>query len=227
MLAATPNAWLTPGEAPPNPVAYRVFLPPGEGYIAAFAGAFLSLVEVENWEEHGDQAVETVADAFAACFDLSIPLRLAVEIGTIVAYGGSAAPAHWLACDGAAYNESDYAGLFAIIGATYGVGGAGTFRVPDMRGRAALGAGTGAGLTARALADAGGVESVTLTDSQMPAHAHSVHDHGLPIPVQAGAGSIVETASLLGTDTGSDGGDGSHENMMPFIALNFMIYAGV
>lgn len=87
-----------------------------------------------------------------------------VPSGAIVAYGGAAAPTGWLLCDGSAVSRTTYADLFSAIGETYGAGdGMTTFNVPDMRGRVSVGAGTGAGLTARTLGDTGGAET---------------HDHG-------------------------------------------------
>ena len=72
--------------------------------------------------------------------------------GIIIAYGGSAAPAGFLLCDGSAVSRTTYADLFAALGTTWGAGdGSTTFNLPDLRGRSALGAGTGSGLTPRSL----------------------------------------------------------------------------
>lgn len=82
-----------------------------------------------------------------------------------------------LLCDGGAYDRLTYAGLYAAIAERFGSGdGVSTFNVPDYRGRALVGTGTGTGLTARAVADAFGVEAVTLTAAQsgMPAHMHTI-----------------------------------------------------
>lgn len=67
-----------------------------------------------------------------------------VPIGLILPYGGSSAPTNWFLCDGSAKSRTTYASLFAVIGTAYGSGdGSTTFNVPDMRGRAPVGAGTG------------------------------------------------------------------------------------
>lgn len=102
--------------------------------------------------------------------------------GMVVDYAGSAAPAGWLLCDGSPVSRTTYANLFAAIGITWGAGdGSTTFNVPDLRGRATVGVGTGTGLTARALAGSGGVESVALSTAEMPTHNHttteSAHNH--------------------------------------------------
>jgi microcystin-dependent protein len=86
----------------------------------------------------------------------------------------------FLWCDGARYNTADYPDLFAVLGTSQNLVGDpnGTFRVPDMRGRALVGAGTGTGLTNRTLGSAFGAEQVTLATNQMPSHNHSINDSG-------------------------------------------------
>lgn len=121
--------------------------------------------------------------------------------GTIIIYAGSgAAPSGWLTCSGALLNKSDYANLSAAIGTSFNTGGetAGQFRIPDLRGRVPVGAGTGTGgassgtanitggssLTARSLGAtiSNGQERVTLSaaESGIPAHSHSLNEtsHG-------------------------------------------------
>lgn len=97
-----------------------------------------------------------------------------VPAGSVQAYAGSTAPSGWLACDGSPVSRTTYARLFAAIGTTWGTGdGSTTFNVPDLRGRAPIGAGTGAGLTARTLAATVGAETHTLAESELPGHTHS------------------------------------------------------
>lgn len=84
----------------------------------------------------------------------------------------------WLACDGALVNRLTYARLYASIGTTYGAGdGTTTFQLPDFRGRVAVGAGTGSGLTARANGQTFGAETFTLAIANLPAHDHTINDH--------------------------------------------------
>ncbi len=140
--------------------------------------------------------------------------------GTVAQYAGSSAPTGWLLCDGTAVSRATYAALFAIIGTTYGVGdGSTTFNLPDIRGRAPIGAGQGSGLTNRALAATGGAETHTLTIAEMPAHTHGgvfVNAAGyLP-----GSNAVVE---FNFGSTGSAGGSGAHNNMQPFLVLNYII----
>ena len=93
--------------------------------------------------------------------------------GVIQMFAGSTPPAGWLLCDGSAVSRTEYATLYAAIGDTWGAGdGSTTFNLPDLRGRAPIGAGTGSGLSARALGGKVGAETVTLGTSQIPAHTH-------------------------------------------------------
>ena len=122
--------------------------------------------------------------------------------GTVLDFAGTAAPTGWLMCYGQTVNTTDYPNLFAKIGATYNVGGeaAGVFRLPDTRGRAAIGkdnmGGTaagrvttaGAGIDGKTLGASGGTETHTLTAAQMPAHTHANtitdpgHNHAVSDP---------------------------------------------
>lgn len=94
--------------------------------------------------------------------------------GDLKPSAAAAAPAGWLLCDGALYPRSGAtAALFTVIGTTYGAGdGSSTFAVPDLRGRAPIGAGQGAGLANRLLGATGGEEAHTLANGEMPSHAH-------------------------------------------------------
>lgn len=97
--------------------------------------------------------------------------------GTMMDYAGSAAPTGWLLCDGSAVSRTTYASLFSAIGTAWGVGnGTTTFNVPDLRGRTAIGAGTGSGLTARTLAGTGGEETHQLTTGELASHSHTITD---------------------------------------------------
>src|SRR3990167_1707849 len=94
-------------------------------------------------------------------------------IGTVVCYAGAAAPSVWLLCNGDAVSRTTYASLYSAIGTTFGPGnGTTTFNVPDARGRATVGVGTGAGLTARALAATGGAETHALSEAELASHDH-------------------------------------------------------
>lgn len=116
-----------------------------------------------------------IADGTIVLGDLASALQaLLVPTATIQAFAGSSAPTGWLLCDGAAVSQTTYAALFGVISTAYNTSAgnsapsAGYFRVPDLRGRAPIGAGTGNGLSARTLAAAVGDES-------LPSHTHGIN----------------------------------------------------
>src|SRR5437868_9375366 len=90
-------------------------------------------------------------------------------VGEIRMFAGNFAPAGWMFCEGQLLPISENETLFNLIGTTYGGDGQSTFALPDLRGRIPLHFGQGF-----TLAETGGVESITLTDSQIPAHSHSL-----------------------------------------------------
>lgn len=91
-------------------------------------------------------------------------LAARVPPGSVQMYVGSSSPSGWLICDGTAVSRTTYADLFGIIGTAYGAGdGSTTFNLPDFRGRAPIGVGTGSGLTARTRGDQVGTEALTTT----------------------------------------------------------------
>ncbi len=125
-------------------------------------------------------------------------------IGQVVASTTNFAPAGFRFADGQLLSIAEHTALFSVIGTTYGGDGQETFALPDLRGRTIIGAGRGPGLTARSLGEAVGTDTFTLTESQMPQHAHA-----------------------LGGDTGSSptGGNESVDNMQPSLALIYLIAA--
>src|SRR5260370_35455725 len=88
-------------------------------------------------------------------------------VGEIRMFAGNFAPAGWMFCEGQLLPISEFDTLFNLIGTTYGGDGQSTFALPDLRGRLPIH--QGGGFT---LAETGGVEDVTLTVSQIPAHSH-------------------------------------------------------
>lgn len=134
---------------------------------------------------------------------------------------GATTYAGWLLCDGTAVSRTTYADLFAAIGTAFGVGdGSTTFNVPDARGRAPIGVGTGSGLTARAMGVKVGEETHVLTTAELAAHTHSVAFVG-------GGGGIpsssINTNAISMQNTGSTGSGSAHNTMQPSIAFNFVI----
>ncbi|WP_336233492.1 phage tail protein [Thalassospira sp. CH_XMU1458] len=149
----------------------------------------------------------------------------AVPVATILSFAGSLAPEGFMICDGAELLAADYADLFTAIGTTYGVGqAAGSFKLPDLRGRAPIGAGQGDGLTDRVIGAAGGEETHQLTVDEMPNHTHQ---YGAPHLQTYGMGSFAERGlnptSQEWYSVSDAGGDQPHNNMQPFLVVNYII----
>ena len=109
--------------------------------------------------------------------------------GAMVAFAGGTPPSGWLICDGSAVSRTAYANLFAVLGTTWGAGdGVTTFNLPDLRGRAGIGAGTGTGLSPRVLAAKGGEETHSLTVNEQADMPVTVAAIPLSIDSQSFAG---------------------------------------
>ena len=119
-------------------------------------------------------------------------------IGSVEPWSGSFAPYNWAWCDGQILSLSQFDTLFAVIGTAFGGDGRTTFALPDMRGRVPLGAGTAVGGPTYILGTKAGVEAITLSAGQMPAHLHSAEftpasgsalSASVALPVKTGIGS--------------------------------------
>jgi len=146
-------------------------------------------------------------------------------------FAGNFAPAGWMFCEGQLLPISEYETLFNLIGTTYGGDGQSTFALPDLRGRIPIHFGNGF-----TLAETGGVETVTLTVSQIPAHSHpflATSSFGTQ-PTATGNvlsqnqaiklydGSAPTTPMAAGTCS-STGGSQPHDNFQPYLCVDFII----
>src|SRR5436190_4634214 len=152
-------------------------------------------------------------------------------VGEIRMFAGNFAPAGWMFCDGQLLPISENETLFQLIGTTYGGDGQSTFALPDLRSRVPIHQGNGF-----ILAETGGVESVTLTVNQTPAHTHPLIGSTAIATATGPGGNVLAQSSVAKmyysdvTDTnmataaiGSTGGSQPHENMQPYLTLNFII----
>jgi microcystin-dependent protein len=155
-------------------------------------------------------------------------------IGEIRMFAGNFAPAGWAFCNGALMPISENDTLFNLIGTTYGGDGQETFGLPDLQGRVPIHEGTGGGSTYQ-IGEKAGTETVTLSTNQIPQHNHLVmastaiaNDANPQNNVVAQADvdmylSDVTDISLNAASIGSTGGSQPHENMAPYLAINFII----
>lgn len=151
------------------------------------------------------------------------------------------APKGWAFCDGQLLPISQNTALFSLLGTTYGGDGKSTFALPDLQGSAAMHPGQGQGLSLYDLGQVGGSETVTLLVSEIPSHAHGVgralNDAGNSIsPSNAiwsqsaagrGGAALYQNGSPTGPvqlqSLGFTGGGLPHNNMQPYLTLNFCI----
>jgi microcystin-dependent protein len=163
-------------------------------------------------------------------------------VGEIRMFAGNFAPRGWAFCDGQLLAVSQNDALFSLFGTIYGGDGSTTFALPDLRGRVPVHAGQGPGLSDRRIGAKAGAEQVTLTQNQIPSHAHglfastqsasSTSPAGqLPAALagdtdtygQAGGGTITFNADFSPNAVAATGGNQPHTNLMPFLCVNFIV----
>jgi microcystin-dependent protein len=200
--------------------------------------------EYDEWKLHGYYNIPS-----------SVPLA------AVIPYAGSTAPnSSFVLCYGQAISRTTYASLFSLLSTTYGAGdGSTTFNLPDLRGRAIFGVdamgGSGASrigaIVGATIGSAGGTETHTLTEAQLPSHTHAAgtlaadssgaHTHsyyytsgniyagGTPGDVTASSGSTFTTSSdgahthTISGSTGATGSGSAHSNMPPAIVLSYIM----
>jgi microcystin-dependent protein len=147
------------------------------------------------------------------------------------------APKGWAFCDGQILPLSQNTALFSLLGTTYGGDGKSNFALPNMQGNAPMHPGQGPGLSLHDLGETGGSESVTLLESEIPSHSHAMQADVLDIAdtnvVSPNASYALSSGGTLYQSTGnaflSDnalapaGGDQPHNNLQPYLTLNFCI----
>lgn len=160
-------------------------------------------------------------------------------VGEIRLFAFDFVPLDWARCDGQVVPIAQHAALFDVIRNTYGGDGVTTFALPDLRGRAPVSAGQGPNLTARALGEKGGADAVTLDASHLPAHTHEVRARAMSGGQASPEGNVFGEAQARALSAGyasgapavamspaavsSAGGGQPHENMPPYLPLNFCI----
>lgn len=156
-------------------------------------------------------------------------------VGEVRAVGFNFAPVGWALCNGQIFSIAANPNLFSLIGTYYGGDGTSTFALPDLRGRVPVHQGTDAGQT-YPIGQQYGVEEVTLTGNTYPAHTHTLSATqnvaaGGTGPLNnavgsgqkifgAGTPSLAMSGAMIGT---SPGGNQPHNNLQPYLALNWII----
>jgi microcystin-dependent protein len=150
------------------------------------------------------------------------------------------APKGWAFCNGQLLPISQNTALFSLLGTTYGGDGKSNFALPDMQGNTPMQEGQGPGLSSRFEGEQGGEQNVTLLQTEMPAHSHTAiaaTGGGQGSPAGNAWASGLKTGPSLYSPPGANnkdvamnplalniaGGNLPHNNMMPFLTLNFCI----
>jgi microcystin-dependent protein len=158
-------------------------------------------------------------------------------VAEIRIYPFNFAPKGWAFCDGQILPLSQNTALFSLLGTTYGGDGKSNFALPDMQGNAPMHPGQGPGLSLHDLGETGGSQTVTLLESEIPAHSHALSasfqnaHNRLPtnrVVPAAGVGVGYYAPPPLSAQLSPNalppaGGDQPHNNMMPYLTLNFCI----
>ena len=159
-------------------------------------------------------------------------------VGEIRMFAGNFAPQYpaWMFCEGQLLPISENEALFQLIGTTYGGDGESTFALPDLRGCAPMHPGQGPGLSPRDLGETGGSATVTLLDSEMPAHSHQVLASARPAEENDAQGQYWASTSVsLYTPANQGlqpmapealalaGGGQPHNNLQPYLTCSFCI----
>jgi microcystin-dependent protein len=168
-------------------------------------------------------------------------------LGEIITFAGPYVPQNFQVCDGSALSISTYEALYSLIGTSYGGDGVNTFKVPKLQGIVAVGTGKSLVGTQYPLASTGGVPTVTVLEAQLPTHAHPLNattanaTTGVPTDAllaasnspqgypnafaysQAPASKPAVTGLLNSLSVSQMGSNQPHDNMMPYLTINYMI----
>jgi microcystin-dependent protein len=157
-------------------------------------------------------------------------------VGEIRIFAGNFAPKGWALCNGQLLPISPNTALFSLLGTAFGGNGVSTCALPNLQSRVPLGSGQGPGLTDRARGNLLGEESHALIGPEMPAHTHSLGASAANGNSDAVAGNVMARsaagipqfhvtadATLHSSVVGTTGGGQPHNNMQPYLTLNFII----
>ena len=164
-------------------------------------------------------------------------------LGELRLFAGNFNPRGWAFCAGQLLPIAQNDALYALIGTTFGGDGQVTFGLPDLRGRVAIGQGTGPGLSSYVVGQEAGTENVTLSVNQMPQHSHPVTASSADATATTPTGAVparpsATTVGYLYLASGASGttdappnataistvgGSQPHDNMAPSLVLNYII----
>jgi microcystin-dependent protein len=157
-------------------------------------------------------------------------------VGEIRMFGFGFAPQGWAQCNGQLLPINQNQALFSLLGTTYGGDGRTTFALPDLQSRVPVGQGQSPGLSSYAEGQAGGAETVTLAATQLPGHTHPVKASSSTADSDQPEGRTLarsashsytakpDASTVMNVDMlGDAGGSQPHDNIQPYLAVNFCI----
>ena len=160
-------------------------------------------------------------------------------VAEIRIFGFTFAPRGWAFCDGQIISIAQNTALFSLLGTTYGGNGQSTFGLPNLQGSAPMHPGQGPGLSLHDLGEQSGLSTVTLLGTQIPSHPHSAGANAGSSGQGGPAGNVwgslpgrnpppmyqsgAPNAPMSGAALANTGGNQPHNNMQPYLALNFCI----
>lgn len=157
-------------------------------------------------------------------------------IAAIWMFAGNFAPRNWAFCQGQILSIAQNTALFSLLGTTYGGNGQTTFALPDLRGRAPIGAGQGPGLSNISLGEQAGTENITVLTQNLPQHSHTMTGSTLAgntsvptgaVPANSGAldkeYSSVLSSNVAMAPTGITGGSQPVGSRNPYLGMNYVI----
>jgi len=157
-------------------------------------------------------------------------------IGEIRIFAGNFAPRSWTFCNGQTLPIAQNTALFSIIGTIYGGDGRTTLGLPNLAARVPMGSGNGPGLTPRNLGQSGGTSTETLTINKIPSHTHNLRASNSPAEASNPQGNMLARSvngslyhnggtlvNMANTALLPAGGSGAHNNLQPYLVMNFII----
>jgi microcystin-dependent protein len=193
-----------------------------------------TLTPSEGSHPHENRSPFFAAEWCIAIVGLFPPAPADAFLGELVLLAHTFYPESYFPCDGRLLPILQYPRLYSVLGTQFGGDGHATFGLPDLRGRLAIGQGQGSGLSLYEMGDSGGTVTETLTTSEIPSHTHVMNGAKGPGNTPSPMSTALAEEPIYSTNTQnlapmdpsmvvSQGGGGPHNNMMPFLGLNWVI----
>lgn len=219
-----PGRWLTPDSLPSSTIQCVLEFPDSEEIRSLIRGALYLLTVETNFEAFGAVTPQEISDALRqTLFLFNLEDCNVIPVGTVLAFAGDVIPDGFLDTNQGAVSRTTYARLFSVIGTQFGAGdGSTTFDLPHIDGRVIAGVKPGDS-DFQFLGKTGGAKTHTLTVAEMPAHKHDTRIVAGGTTQRYATNATGNNTFTASQDMSNTGGDQAHNNMQPYIALNYII----